>query len=176
MWLTSGSAGRGSSWWATHSSGTSQHPAREIRLVTYKVIVTNNVRYYHLRQLRPNPVLSNDANPPDNFSSVTTTVAVNPTPIAFDDFYSTGKNEPLTIPSPGVLNNDSNALFAVLSAILFAGPNSGTLAFDTNGSFLYVPPQILWAATSTPTCRQQRQHFRARHCHDLRDEHLPTSP
>ena len=46
-----------------------------------------------------------------------------------------GKNTTLTIPAPGVLLNDSNAL----SAVLLIPPVNGTLTFNTNGSFVYTP-------------------------------------
>src|SRR6185436_13109629 len=105
-------------------------------LITYKVIVTNNIAvttsFANFSQIQSS---QNDVTPSDNSSSVTTTVVVIPAPVAYDDFYTTPKNQTLIIPAPGVLINDSNAL----SAIRFSGPNYGTLTFNTNGSFTYIP-------------------------------------
>ncbi|MBN2508570.1 MAG: HYR domain-containing protein, partial [Verrucomicrobia bacterium] len=109
-------------------------------LLSYKAVVTNNIpettTFTNYAQILSS---QDDGTPEDNLSRVITTVAVNPLPIAVDDAYAIPRNETITIPAPGVLANDSNALFAVLSAILFAGPNYGSLTFDTNGSFIYLP-------------------------------------
>jgi len=105
-------------------------------LLTYKVIVTNNIpvttTFANYAQILSS---QDDATPADNSASVTTTVVVTPTPLANDDFYSMRKNLTLTIPVPGVLSNDSNAL----SASLLSGPVNGLLTFNTNGSFTYTP-------------------------------------
>jgi len=105
-------------------------------LLTYKVVVTNNIpvtttfaNYVQIFSAQ------NDANTADNAASVTTTVVVLPTPTVQDDYYYIGKNMPLTVPPPGVLVNDSNAL----SATLLSAPVNGTLTFNTNGGFAYVP-------------------------------------
>jgi len=105
-------------------------------ILTYKVVVTNNVpvttTFANYAQIFSS---QNDATPADNIASVNTTVVVIPTPLVQDDYYFIGKNQTLTVPAPGVLINDSNAL----SATLLSAPVNGTLSFNTNGSFTYVP-------------------------------------
>ncbi|MFE6074591.1 tail fiber protein [Paenibacillus sp. NPDC057886] len=56
-------------------------------------------------------------------------------PSAVADSYTTGQNTTLTVASPGVLSNDSDAFAAVLRS----GPMNGTLTFNPNGSFIYTP-------------------------------------
>jgi hypothetical protein len=112
-------------------------PLGKSGFLTYKVLVTNNIpvttTFANYAQILGS---QNDANPGDNAAFVNTTVVVIPTPLAADDNYTVGKNQTLTIPSPGVLLNDSNAV----SASLLALPANGSLTtFNTNGSFTYVP-------------------------------------
>ncbi len=45
----------------------------------------------------------------------------------------------LTVASPGVLTNDTDADGSLLTAILVAGPSQGTVAFNADGSFVYTP-------------------------------------
>ncbi len=63
----------------------------------------------------------------------------NSAPEANEDSYSTGKNTPLAVAAPGVLDNDSDANGDTLKTILVAGPSYGTLALQANGSFTYIP-------------------------------------
>ncbi|HEX5220995.1 MAG TPA: Ig-like domain-containing protein [Verrucomicrobiae bacterium] len=111
-------------------------PRGKSGFLTYKVMVTNNIpvttTFANYAQILGS---QNDANPADNAASVTTTVVVIPTPLADDDFYAIGKNQTLTVAAPGVMLNDSNAV----SASLLASPANGSLTFNTNGSFTYVP-------------------------------------
>ena len=83
---------------------------------------------------------SNDGTANSNTATVTITVtAVNDAPVAVDDGYSTPEDTPLTVAAPGVLANDSDADGDPLTAIQEAGPASGTLVFNANGSFVYSP-------------------------------------
>lgn len=66
-------------------------------------------------------------------------VAARPLPVATADSYSTAMNTPLTEAAPGVLGNDSSPLALPLTAVLVAGPASGSLTLNSNGSFTYAP-------------------------------------
>ncbi|MFZ1756462.1 MAG: Ig-like domain-containing protein, partial [Caldilineaceae bacterium] len=63
----------------------------------------------------------------------------NQTPTAGDDSYSTGADEALTILAVGVLANDSDPDGDSLSALLSAPPTNGSLALNSDGSFVYTP-------------------------------------
>ncbi|MGQ0700640.1 MAG: tandem-95 repeat protein [Panacagrimonas sp.] len=65
--------------------------------------------------------------------------AVNDAPQAVNDAFSTAEETVLDVPLPGVLANDSDADGSALTAILVAGPSSGTLSLNPNGSFRYTP-------------------------------------
>jgi serine protease AprX len=91
-----------------------------------------------------------DTQATSNLATVTVTVtAVNDPPVAADDSYITAEDTPLTVPAPGVLDNDSDAdgdpLTAVMDSPLAGGtlvysPSiSGTLLFGADGSFIYTP-------------------------------------
>ena len=68
-----------------------------------------------------------------------TVTARNFAPVAVDDPYSTAFNTTLTVPAPGVLGNDNDPEGAALTAIKLSDPASGTLTFNSNGSFTYAP-------------------------------------
>jgi VCBS repeat-containing protein len=75
-----------------------------------------------------------------NVATVAITVsAVNDTPTAAADAYSTAEDTALTVNAPGVLANDSDADGNQLSAELGSGPSHGTLTLDADGSFIYTP-------------------------------------
>jgi VCBS repeat-containing protein len=65
--------------------------------------------------------------------------AVNDTPTAADDAYSTAEDTVLTVATPGVLGNDSDPDGNPLSAVLVSGPSHATLTLNGNGSFTYTP-------------------------------------
>lgn len=65
--------------------------------------------------------------------------AVDTTPVARDDSYSTGENQNLIIGAPGVLANDTDADGDVLNAVYVSGPQHGTVSLSANGAFTYVP-------------------------------------
>jgi len=68
-------------------------------------------------------------------------VPINQTPIAADDSYSTEADVELKVPVPGVLGNDSDPENDDLTAVLIASPSNGTIEFERNGSFVYVPDE-----------------------------------
>jgi VCBS repeat-containing protein len=73
-------------------------------------------------------------------ATVTITVnAVNDAPVAVDEAYATDEDTPLNVAAPGVLGNDVDVELDALSAVLVAGPASGLLALNPDGSFLYTP-------------------------------------
>lgn len=60
-------------------------------------------------------------------------------PIPNNDAYSTDQNQTLTVPVAGVLTNDTNPRSASLTATLGTTTSHGTLAFSSDGSFVYTP-------------------------------------
>ena len=80
------------------------------------------------------------------FSNVTANHAIaasfaanNVAPVASDNTYSTQKNVTLTVATPGVLGNDTDANLDTLTAIKVTNPSEGTLTLNANGSFTYTP-------------------------------------
>ena len=84
----------------------------------------------------------------ENYSDpATVTITItNPPPNAINDFYSMYAGQTLTVSSPGVLNNDTYADSA--QYIAGSGPASGTLTFNSNGSFTYSPVSSFYGAAS----------------------------
>jgi len=75
-------------------------------------------------------------------ATATVSVTVNPVndaPVAVDDSYSTNEDTPLTVAAPGVLGNDTDVEGNALTAVLVAGPTTGSLTLNANGSFTYTP-------------------------------------
>jgi len=68
-----------------------------------------------------------------------TIVTVNNPPVAMNDAYNTDENTTLSVPAPGVLNNDSDSEGDSLLANLVSGPSNGTLTLNPDGSFVYTP-------------------------------------
>ena len=66
---------------------------------------------------------------------------VNQPPVAVDDAYAVTGGGVLTVPAPGVLGNDSDPDGDTLTAQLVAGPATGTLTLNPDGSFTYVPSE-----------------------------------
>ena len=64
---------------------------------------------------------------------------VNDPPAAADDQYRVDEDQVLSIPGPGVLENDADANGDALRSILTAGPRAGVLVLGTDGSFEYTP-------------------------------------
>ncbi len=70
------------------------------------------------------------------------TITINPVndvPVAVNDFYTTDLNVPLDVSEPGVLANDKEYDGEALTATLARRPAYGTLTFNGNGSFTYIP-------------------------------------
>jgi len=68
-----------------------------------------------------------------------TTVVINNAPVANNDSYSVDEDNQLVVDAPGVLANDSDADGDALTAILITNVSNGTLIFNANGSFTYIP-------------------------------------
>jgi VCBS repeat-containing protein len=89
-------------------------------------------------------------------SPATVTINVRPvadTPVAHDDSYSTLRGTRLTVPTPGILGNDTDNDFGtILTAILVNPPQNGTLSLNPNGGFVYTP-FANFAGTDTFTYR-----------------------
>ena len=63
----------------------------------------------------------------------------NRAPVAVEEAYTTPENTTLTIDTPGILTNDTDADGNPLTAALVSGPSHGTLTLNSNGSFGYAP-------------------------------------
>ncbi|MBA3540538.1 MAG: tandem-95 repeat protein, partial [Deltaproteobacteria bacterium] len=74
-----------------------------------------------------------------NFGTFTIAVNANTPPVAANDSFTTAEDTVLTILTPGVLLNDTDAENTALTASLVVGPTSGTLVLNANGSFTYTP-------------------------------------
>ena len=65
---------------------------------------------------------------------------VNHPPVAVNDAFTTNGNSTLSVAGPGVLANDTDPDAGdILSAVLATGPTQGTLALNSDGSFVYTP-------------------------------------
>ncbi len=60
-------------------------------------------------------------------------------PVAADDTFNTTPGDTLTVETPGVLANDTDADGDSLAAVLVSGPANGTLTLNRDGSFTYTP-------------------------------------
>ncbi len=58
---------------------------------------------------------------------------------AFNDNYFVAQNGSVTVPGPGILANDSPGSVSNLTAIRLSNTSHGTLTFNSNGGFSYVP-------------------------------------
>ncbi|HLO86546.1 MAG TPA: cadherin-like domain-containing protein [Nostocaceae cyanobacterium] len=63
----------------------------------------------------------------------------NVAPVANNENYNVNEDKTLTINAPGVLANDTDAENQPLTAVLVNAPTQGTLQFNPNGSFSYIP-------------------------------------
>jgi VCBS repeat-containing protein len=79
----------------------------------------------------------------ENSAEVTVTItvsAVNDTPVATDDSYSTALDTTLTVDAAsGLLANDSDVDGDGLAVTLADSPSHGTLSLQSNGAFAYTP-------------------------------------
>lgn len=72
----------------------------------------------------------------------TVSLTVNPVPdapVANGDSYEVDEDQSLNVAAPGVLDNDTDADGDALTAVLDAGPSSGDLTLNADGSFTYIP-------------------------------------
>jgi RHS repeat-associated protein len=60
-------------------------------------------------------------------------------PLAFNDEYGATEDQPLVIDAEGVLLNDLDPSYATLTATITAFTVNGTVAFASDGSFVYAP-------------------------------------
>ena len=76
-----------------------------------------------------------------NFTvNLSSTGGTNNKPVANNDQYPVDENTSLTVnSSDGILNNDSDAEYDTLTAILQSQPTHGTLTLNPDGSFVYTP-------------------------------------
>jgi hypothetical protein len=63
----------------------------------------------------------------------------NVAPVANDDAYTVAEDDTLDVAAPGVLANDTDGDADTLTAVLVSGTTNGTLTFNADGSFNYVP-------------------------------------
>jgi large repetitive protein len=83
---------------------------------------------------------ANDGSAQSNLATVTLTVnAINDAPVADNDAYATNEDTQMTIAVPGVLDGDTDAEGATLTAALVDNVQHGTLTLNANGSFVYTP-------------------------------------
>ncbi len=83
---------------------------------------------------------ASDAAGPSGAATVTITItAVNDTPVATADAYTTNEDAPLSVPAPGVLANDTDPDGNALTATLVGNATSGSVVLNANGSFTYTP-------------------------------------
>jgi hypothetical protein len=72
-------------------------------------------------------------------TSVAFTMPVDTPPAAVNDAYTTLEDTTLTVPAPGVLDNDGDVDGDTLTASSVLPPAHGTLNLNQDGSFLYTP-------------------------------------
>jgi hypothetical protein len=80
------------------------------------------------------------------YNSASMTLTVNIAPEAADDVYSVKEDDVLIVNAPGVLGNDNDV--DSLTAIKVSDPTSGTLKFNSDGSFTYKPNENWFGADS----------------------------
>ena len=84
--------------------------------------------------------VASDGNGGTDTATVTITInPVNDAPVAVDDTYSTDEDMVLSVVVPGVLTNDSDVDGDALTAVLVSDVANGTLTFNADGSFEYIP-------------------------------------
>ena len=81
---------------------------------------------------------ANDGKSQSNTVAVTITVTpLNQAPVAHNDAYSVQSGNILSVPAPGVLANDTDVEGSPLTAALISSVSSGSLTFNSDGSFSY---------------------------------------
>ncbi len=74
----------------------------------------------------------------DSATVTMTVTAVNDAPVANDDWYEAGIDQPLTVPAIGVLENDVDG-DSLLTAMVDTPPAVGSLILNLDGGFTYTP-------------------------------------
>jgi VCBS repeat-containing protein len=106
------------------------------------VIDLPGIRYF------PNPDFSGDdtftytitdGDSTDTATVTITVVPINDPPEGIDDNYSTPVSTTLTVPAPGVLDNDIDVDSANITVASSTDPGNGTLSINSDGSFTYTP-------------------------------------
>ena len=93
----------------------------------------------------------------------TVTITVNPVPIANPDSYTTPENTTLTATSVLANDTDTNPAIPLTSAQL-SRPKNGTLTFNSDGTFSYVPAtNFVGADTFSYSAERWDALLRARH-------------
>lgn len=87
-------------------------------------------------------VLSDDPATPRLNGDPTVTLLYG-TPVALDDLYTLNEDATLTVPAPGVLDNDLAAAGFTLTGALDSGPALGSLTLSAGGGLEYTPPPDL---------------------------------
>ncbi|QDS91740.1 Calx-beta domain protein [Roseimaritima multifibrata] len=83
--------------------------------------------------------------------------ADNQSPVANDDSYAVVEDGTLTVPGPGVLDNDTDANGDTLKTAVVSGPENGSLTLNPDGSFTYTPdPNFHGSDTFTYTTTDVR--------------------
>src|SRR5206468_2363223 len=71
--------------------------------------------------------------------TINVTPPANQPPVAGNDSYSVNQGQPLAVGAPGVLSNDTDPDGNSITAVVVAGPSSGTVSLSADGSFTYTP-------------------------------------
>jgi Bacterial Ig domain/Dockerin type I domain len=66
-------------------------------------------------------------------------IPVNDRPSAGPDTFSVQAGQPLNVPAPGVVGNDTDIENDPLTAVIVAPPANGTLVLNANGGFVFSP-------------------------------------
>jgi VCBS repeat-containing protein len=85
----------------------------------------------------------------DTATTTATIAAGNAAPIAVDDAYSIDEDLTLNVPSPGVLDNDSDPDGDPITAVLDTSVSNGTLTLNAGGGFIYTPDPDFNGANDT---------------------------
>ncbi len=69
-------------------------------------------------------------------------------PYSANDAYSVASGQTLSVSAPGVLGNDTSGSSGTLTAQIMSSPSTGTLSFNSNGSFSYIAPSAYTGSVS----------------------------